>query len=191
MKTSQVGIDLIKKYEGCKLTAYKCPAGKWTIGYGHTKTAKKGQKISRERAEELLKEDLKNYEKAVNKHVSAPLTQNQFDALVSFTYNCGTGALRTSTLLKNLNAKNYKGASAEFTRWNKSNGRVLKGLTQRRKAEQTLFNKKAEQKVYTVRKGDNLTKIAKANKTSVERLVKLNNLKNPDIIYPGQKLKLK
>lgn len=139
MQSSVNCINLIKRYEGLRLTAYKCPSGVWTIGYGHTKGVKKGMKISPNKALTLLKEDLVVYENAVNKYVKVPLKQNQFDALVSFTFNCGVGAFRTSTLLKKLNKKDYNGASNEFSRWNKSNGKVLKGLVRRRKEEKVLF----------------------------------------------------
>lgn len=139
MRTSQKGIDLIKKFEGCRLEAYKCPAGIWTIGYGHTKGVKDGMKISWEQAEEFLREDLKIYEQAVERCVKVPLSQNQFDALVSFCYNCGGEALRTSTLLRLLNDGNYSEAGEQFLRWNKAGGRVLAGLTRRREEEQALF----------------------------------------------------
>lgn len=191
MKTSQKGIDLIKQFEGCRLAAYKCPAGKWTIGYGHTQGVKAGDKITRSQAEEYLKGDLATFEKGVEKAVKVKLNQYQFDALISFTYNCGLGALKSSTLLKKLNAGDYKGASDEFLKWNKSNGRVLAGLKRRRKAEKILFDKIPVQTVYTVQKGDTLSKIAKQHKTTVRKLANLNNLKSPDIIYIGQKLKLK
>lgn len=139
MRTSQKGINLIKKFEGCRLEAYKCPAGIWTIGYGHTKGVKDGMKISWEQAEEFLREDLKIYEQAVERCVKVPLSQNQFDALVSFCYNCGGEALRTSTLLRLLNDGNYSEAGEQFLRWNKAGGRVLAGLTRRREEEQALF----------------------------------------------------
>ena len=84
MRTSQNGINLIKRFEGCRLTSYKCPSGKWTIGYGHTNGVKQGQKITKIKAEEYLKNDLKAFENAVEKMVKVPLNQNQFDALVSF-----------------------------------------------------------------------------------------------------------
>ena len=191
MKTSQTGINLIKKYEGCRLKAYKCPAGLWTIGYGHTKGVKKGQKITQKQAERYLKEDLQVYEKSVEKAVKVTLNQNQFDALISFVYNCGAAAFRNSTLLKKLNAGDYKGASAEFPRWNKSGGRVLNGLKYRRKAERALFDKIPASTIYVVKKGDTLAKIASKHNTTVENLVKLNNIKNPDVILIGQKLKMK
>ena len=117
LKTSQEGINLIKKFEGCRLTAYKCPAGVWTIGYGHTDDVKKGQKITKAKAEEYLKNDLIKYEKGVERLVKVKLNQNQFNALISFAYNRGLGALKTSTLLKKLNKQDYKGASNEFLRY--------------------------------------------------------------------------
>lgn len=139
MRTSQKGIDLIKKFEGCRLEAYKCPAGIWTIGYGHTKGVKDGQIITQEQAEEFLREDLRIFEQAVESCVKVPLSQNQFDALVSFCYNCGSGALKTSTLLRLLNEGKYKDASEQFLRWNKAGGKVLAGLTRRREEERELF----------------------------------------------------
>lgn len=144
MKTGKKGIELIKQFEGCKLTAYKCPAGVWTIGYGTTgkvdgKPICKGIKITKSKAESLLKEDLATFEKSVSNYVKVSINQNQFDALVSFAYNVGAGALKGSTLLKKLNKKDYKGAAEEFLRWNKAGGKVLAGLTRRREAERKLF----------------------------------------------------
>ena len=139
MRTSQKGIDLIKKFEGCRLEAYRCPAGVWTIGYGHTKGVMDGQKITQTQAEEFLREDLKVYEKAVESCVKVPLSQNQFDALVSFCYNCGGEALRTSTLLRLLNDGKYSDAGKQFLRWNKAGGKVLVGLTRRREEERGMF----------------------------------------------------
>lgn len=139
MKISNRGLNLIKKYEGLRLEAYKCPSGVLTIGYGHTRGVKTGMRITKEQAEGFLLDDLKTYENAVNSCVKVPINQYQYDALVSFSFNCGTGALKNSTLLKKLNKKDYKGASDEFLRWNKSNGQVLKGLTKRRQEERQLF----------------------------------------------------
>lgn len=139
MKTSEKGINLIKNCEGCRLTAYKCPAEIWTIGYGHTASVKQGQTITKEQAINLLKYDLIVFEKAVNLLVKAPLTQGQFDALVSFTFNLGKGALQRSTLLKKLNVKDYQGASNEFLKWVYANGKKLDGLVKRRQAEKDLF----------------------------------------------------
>ena len=143
-KTATKGIELIKEFEGCRLTAYKCPAGVWTIGYGHTgtvdgKAVASGMTITAKKATELLKQDLAKFEAAVNSYVTAPITQNMFDSLVSFAYNCGSGALKGSTLLKKLNAKDYEGAAAEFPRWNKAGGKVLAGLVRRRERERQLF----------------------------------------------------
>lgn len=141
MKTSDVGIELIKKYEGCILKSYKCPSGVWTIGYGHTNGVKSGMQITKAQALDYLKQDLNVFEKAVTDYVKVPLNQNQFDALVSFSFNCGSGALKTSTLLKKLNSCDYNGAANEFLKWNKSNGKVLNGLVRRRQEEKELFLK--------------------------------------------------
>lgn len=143
-KTATRGVELIKEFEGCRLTAYKCPAGVWTIGYGHTgtvdgKAIASGMTITAAKATELLKKDLAKFEAAVNSYVTAPITQNMFDALVSFAYNCGLGALKGSTLLKKLNAKDYDGAAEQFPLWNKAGGKVLKGLVRRRERERQLF----------------------------------------------------
>ena len=139
MKTSKKGIELIKKYEGFSSQAYHCPAGVLTIGYGHTKMVKKNDKITKEQAEKLLKEDLVSRELCVEKAVKVPLTQAMFDSLVSFVYNVGSGNFTTSTLLKKLNKGDYVGASNEFPRWNKARKVVLNGLVKRREDERKLF----------------------------------------------------
>lgn len=131
---------LIREFEGLELKAYKCPAGVLTIGYGHTKAVTAGMVITESKAEELLREDLKWVEETINSKVVVGLTQNQYDALASFIYNVGSGAFAKSTLLRKLNAEDFVGASAEFKRWNKAGGKVLKGLVRRRKAEQELFD---------------------------------------------------
>ena len=140
MKTSQAGVDLIKQFEGQRLTAYKCPAGIWTIGYGHTSAAgapevQPGMTITYQEANAILVRDLGKYEDAVDRLVKVPLTQNQFDALVSFTYNVGEGALAKSTLLKKLNAGQYDAVPAELMKWTKGGGKELPGLVRRRRAE--------------------------------------------------------
>ncbi|WP_313284644.1 lysozyme [Stutzerimonas kunmingensis] len=142
MHTSQKGLDLIKSFEGLRLSAYKCPADVWTIGYGTTAGVKPGQNITKERAEELLREDVKRFEAQVLRLVKVPLTQGQHDALVSFVYNLGAGNLSNSTLLRLLNAGDYAGAAAQFDRWNKAGGKVLAGLARRRAAERALFEGK-------------------------------------------------
>ncbi len=140
-KITSVGrTELIRAFEGLELKAYKCPAGVLTIGYGHTKTVTAGMVITEEEAEALLREDLLWVEETINNKVTTPLTQSQYDALASFIYNVGSGAFTKSTLLRKLNTGDYVGASAEFKRWNKADGRVLKGLVRRRKAEQELFD---------------------------------------------------
>nr|WP_269841900.1 lysozyme [Enterobacter asburiae] len=144
MQTSDKGIALIKKFEGCKLTAYQDSVGVCTIGYGWTqpvdgKPIRVGMTIKQETAERLLKTGLVSYESDVSRLVKVGLTQGQFDALVSFTYNLGARALSTSTLLRKLNAGDYAGSADEFLRWNKAGGKVLNGLTRRREAERALF----------------------------------------------------
>lgn len=138
-KISQEGVDLIKSWEGCRLKAYRCPAGVWTIGYGHTHSAMDGLRITYDRAEELLKQDLQRFEKAITTLVKVPLTQNHFDALVSFAYNVGIEAFRNSTLLKLLNQKNYLLAADQFDRWTKVGKKTLPGLVSRRAEEKKLF----------------------------------------------------
>ena len=139
MRTSQSMIDEVKKHEGWRANAYICPAGVWTIGYGHTGTAKRGMSISKAEGERLLKKDLQVFENAIHRLVKVSLNQNQFDALVSFAYNCGAQALSQSTLLRVLNQGNYKEAANQFLRWTRGGGRVLPGLVKRRKAEKELF----------------------------------------------------
>ncbi|HCR0072980.1 TPA: lysozyme [Klebsiella aerogenes] len=144
MQTSEKGIALVKQFEGCKLTAYQDSVGVWTIGYGWTqpvdgKPIRAGMTIKQETAERLLKTGLVSYESDVSRLVKVSLTQGQFDALVSFTYNLGARSLSTSTLLRKLNSGDYAGAADEFLRWNKAGGKVLNGLTRRREAERALF----------------------------------------------------
>ncbi|EMC3650485.1 lysozyme [Citrobacter braakii] len=144
MQTSDKGIALIKQFEGCKLTAYQDSVGVWTIGYGWTqpvdgKSIRAGMTIKQETAERLLKTGLVSYESDVSRLVKVGMTQGQFDALVSFTYNLGARSLSTSTLLRKLNAGDYAGAADEFLRWNKAGGKVLNGLSRRREAERALF----------------------------------------------------
>ena len=140
MEISQKGIDLIKKFEGCRLTSYRCPAGILTVGYGHTGSdVHAGMTISQNDADRLLKMDLIVHSNNVNKLVKVALNQNQFDALVSFEYNVGYGALANSTLLRLLNAGDYKGAAGQFGRWVYAGGKILQGLVNRRKAETLLF----------------------------------------------------
>lgn len=138
-------VNLTKEFEGCKLIAYQCPAKIWTIGFGNTyypngQKVQRGDKVSLQEAEEMLINELNHFEDGVKKLVTVPLNENQLGALTSFSYNLGLGALKSSTLLKKLNAKDYTGASLEFSKWNKAGGKVLNGLVRRRKAEYMLFN---------------------------------------------------
>lgn len=143
MILSEKGRKFIQNFEGLRLEAYLCPSGVWTIGFGHTAGVKKGQKITLQQAESFFNKDIFSFENAVNTLVKVPLTQGQFDALVSFAFNCGIGNFRSSTLLKLLNQGDYKGAGEQFLVWNKikKNGKLLscEGLTNRRKAEKEMF----------------------------------------------------
>lgn len=149
MNASDRGLDLIKSFEGCKLTAYPDPGtggAPWTIGWGTTRGVKPGMTITQEEADLLLAEDVSSFAQAVNRLVTVPLNQNQFDALVSFAYNVGSSNLGNSTLLRLLNEGNYEGAAGQFGRWVKGgSGETLPGLVRRRAAERALF----EEKPYT------------------------------------------
>ncbi|NUG50169.1 lysozyme [Acinetobacter lactucae] len=145
--TSNAGIDLISSFEGVRLKAYDDGVGVWTIGIGTTiypngVKVKKGDTCTLEQAKSFFTHDLKRFESSVNSLVKVPLSQNQFDALVSLSYNIGSGAFKNSTLLKKLNAKDYSGAAEQFLVWNKADGKVMKGLVRRREAERALFLKK-------------------------------------------------
>jgi len=141
---SDACVTLVKTFEGFEAKAYKCPAGVWTIGYGHTLNVKPTDVITEVAASMLLKEELQNYADKVDNLVGNA-SQNQFDALVIFAYNLGVNALGTSTLLKKHLAGDYAGAQAEFARWNKAKveGKmiVLNGLTKRRNHEAALYGK--------------------------------------------------
>lgn len=141
------GAELIQSFEKCKLEAYPDPVTRgdpWTIGWGHTgDDVHEGKTITQAEADELFQADLRRFEDAVSRLVKVPLTDNQFGALVSFTFNLGAGALQSSFLLRCLNVKNYAGAATQFEKWNHGhvNGvlREIPGLTARRKAERALF----------------------------------------------------
>ena len=137
MKTSQRGINLIKEFEGLRLTAYRCPAGVYTIGYGHTRGVKRGMTITEEEASAFLTADLRKSEKAVERYDSVyHWNQNEYDALVSFTFNCGVANLRA--LLRN-GQRNRSQIAATLPLYRKAGGKVLKGLVHRRAAEKALF----------------------------------------------------
>lgn len=144
-KVNKAGIELIKSFEGLRLSPYLCPAKIPTIGYGTTyyedgkKVTMQDPDITETRAEELLVKHIETFAKEVEAVIKVSLTDNQFAALVSFAYNLGTPNLKSSTLLRKLNAGDYAGAANEFERWNKAGGKVLAGLTRRRQAEKALF----------------------------------------------------
>lgn len=139
MKLSAKGKHMIQEFEGLRLTAYKCSANVWTIGYGHIKDVKSDMTITEEKANKLLDQDLNNFIIGVNHLLKVKVNQNQFDALVSFAFNLGLGALSNSTLLKKVNRKDFDGASLEFHKWRYANGKEVQGLLNRRLKEQELF----------------------------------------------------
>ena len=145
MKISQTGINLIKQYEGYKNVPYRCPAGLFTVGYGHvlgdghTLSDADNRTFTDEELDDFLRADIGRFEHGVSTYCTVLLTQGQFDSLVLFSYNLGIGTLSRSTLLKKLNAGDYKGAAKEILRFDKAGGQVLKGLTRRRQAEYRLF----------------------------------------------------
>lgn len=141
MRTSQRGIDLIKEFEGYSERVYMCAGGKYTIGYGHTRGVQVGDTCTKEQAEKYLREDLQDAEEAVLALVTVPLTQNQFDALVSLVYNIGSGNFYDSTIRRIINLKinNINEYRKAWLMWVKSRGKVLKGLERRRVAEFNLF----------------------------------------------------
>lgn len=143
MKTNQLAINLIKIYEGCSLTAYRDIAKVWTIGYGHTgHDVFEGQKISQDRADELLEQDIEHFEKNVERVIGEfPTTENQFGAMVSLAYNIGIGAFKTSSVLRAHKEGDYKAAAAAFNLWTQAGGKKRLGLVRRRKAESALYEK--------------------------------------------------
>jgi lysozyme len=142
MRTSQRGIDLIKEFEGYSERVYMCAGGKYTIGYGHTRGVEVGDTCTREQAEKYLREDLRDAEETVLALITVPLSQNQFDALVSLVYNIGSGNFYDSTIRRviNLNIGDIEEYRLAWMMWKKSRGKVLKGLIRRREAEFKLFS---------------------------------------------------
>ena len=143
LKLSPAGAALIQEFEGLYLNAYRDPIGVLTIGWGHTNVDapyfSEGDRWTKNQCEAVFYTDMVKYEDAVKRAVTVKLNQNQFDALVSFTYNCGEGNLKKSSLLRKVNQGDFTGAASQFILWNKAGGRVLNGLTRRRQAEAELF----------------------------------------------------
>lgn len=139
MRPSQACVDFVKSFEGFRATAYKCPAGVWTIGYGCTENVSPGDTVTEAEAEQMLSDELLYASKAVDELVEVELTQNEYDALTSFVYNVGREAFRNSTLLRMINNDDKEDCGPQFDRWNKAGGVVLAGLTRRRAAERAMF----------------------------------------------------
>ena len=191
MKTSQRGINLIKKYEGLSLKAYQCPSKVWTIGYGHTKGVYAGMTITEKQAEEFLREDLRIYENGVFSSCGFNPTQNEFDSMVSFAYNCGNGALAEI----NHNREEFRRYMQQYC--HDSFGNVLLGLQRRRREELQLFNstsssipksnQNSKEKFYRVESGDTLSGIAEKTGSTIEEIMYLNPvIHNPNEIFVGQ-----
>lgn len=147
MQLSKNGLNLIEHYEGLRLFAYQDSIGLWTIGYGTTvyptgTRVAKGDACTVDQANSYIQHDLQKFEKGVNDLIHVPLNQNQFDALVSFSYNLGLSNLASSTLIKLVNQKQFDAAANEFQKWNRAGGKIISGLTIRRQAEANLFKTK-------------------------------------------------
>ena len=142
MNISKEGLALIKKFEGCELKAYRCPANVLTIGYGVTKGVTEDMEITQQEADEMLAGELIEYTEYINNMVKVALNQSQFDALTAWIYNLGPTNFKDSTLLRVLNEGRYNEVPQEIKRWNKANGQVLNGLIKRREAEALLFQGK-------------------------------------------------
>lgn len=141
MKATGRSISIIKSFEGCKLESYQDAGGVWTIGWGQTgRNIGPGLRITQLEADQFLQNHVGEVERQISSLVSAPLSQNQFDALVSFVYNVGAGAFASSTLLKKLNRQDYSGAASELLRWNKDDGKLSHGLVNRRFEEHRMFS---------------------------------------------------
>ena len=139
MQLSKTGIELLKHFEGCELKAYQDSVGVWTIGYGHTKGIYEGLEITQNEAEKMLVDELPEYEGYITDKVVPMLQQHEFDALVCWVYNLGPTNLSSSTMLKKLNAGEFKEVPFQMKRWDKAGGQPLLGLTRRRNAEALLF----------------------------------------------------
>ena len=189
MKISEAGLNLIKQFEGCHLTAYKDPVGILTIGYGHTKGVKAGQKITQAQADEYLRQDVATAEKAVSKY-KYNYNQNQFDALVSFTYNCGVGNLKKITDNGN---RTLAQISARIPNYNKAGGKVLAGLTRRRAAEKALFDKpikETPQTSQTAEEDYNMKTIKKGSKGKAVKIWQIIIGADPDGSFGNETDKL-
>ncbi len=138
---NEAGLKILKRYEGCRLKAYRCPAGVWTIGWGHTGGVKQGEVWTQARADAQLIVDIERYCAGVERAVRVKVSDNQFSALASLCYNIGEGALANSTVIRRLNAGDRAGAAAAFAMWRRGGGRVLPGLVERRAQEAALFLK--------------------------------------------------
>lgn len=184
MRISEKGKQLIKSYEGCRLVAYRCPAGVLTIGWGHTGDVFEGQTITQQQADDLFDTDIVRYERPVQAY---DVNQNQYDSLVSFCYNCGPGALE--------DVMTSGDVTGTMTLYRNGGGVVLPGLVRRRAEEVELYNTPVggaiTSNVYVVKSGDTLSGIALKFNTTYQELARINNIDDPNLISVGQVLKIK
>lgn len=185
-KIGQAGLALIKQFEGCRLTAYQCSAGVWTIGYGHTAGVYKGMKITQAQADAFLKQDIAKFEKYINNpsyvQFTDKLNQNQFDALVSFAFNLGQGNVKKLCVGRNINQ-----IPSAMRQYCKAAGKTLPGLQRRRKAEAALYNKKVENCTGTIAVKEsedyNMKTIKKGSKGNTVKVWQIIIGETPDGIF--------
>ena len=139
MRMSKAGLALLKDFEGCRLVAYQCPAGEWTIGYGFTVGVMPGDTMTQEQCDARLKNEIKQYESAVFAATEGDCTQSEFDALVSFAWNVGTAGMQKSSVIKAHNRGDKQAAARAFLMWNRAGGKIISGLSRRRAAEAALY----------------------------------------------------
>ena len=210
MDISNNGIAIIKEFEGLRLSTYADSVGVPTIGYGHTKGVTWGMKITEEQANAWLRQDIKSHTVGIDRHITVPLTQNQYDALASFHFNLGPNILAGSALKNYINAKNWTAAANEMKKYVNAGGRPLPGLIRRRNAEAALFLKGVNSggatakptpqpskpttgvSTYTVKSGDNLSTIAARHGLTLTQIANLNpQIKDLNFIKVGQKINIK
>lgn len=204
MQISSAGVSLVKEFEGLRLTAYQDSVGVWTIGYGHTLNVYQGMVISEAQAVQFLNDDIRSHAMGIFNYITVKLTQNQFDALVSFHFNLGAYILDGSLLLTLINSRQFFAAAEEMKKYNRAGGQVLQGLVRRRQAEVDLFLSGAtsnpdptnpgetNEVIHTVVSGDSLWKISQLYGVTIAEIVELNNFASQNVmIHPGQKIIVK
>ena len=172
---NEEGLRLVKTYEGLYLNSYQDAVGVWTIGYGCTEGIGPGMTITKQQAEDMLRTELSKFEAAVARYVDVEINDDQYSALVAFSYNVGAYALKKSTLLRKLNGGDYAGASNEFPRWDKAGGRSLLGLSRRRRSERALFLGEPWDKFLEWNPGDDPASSSGGGSSNTNRLIRLQS----------------